>query len=209
MLYFLQSAIGKEVSVMTAPNSFSAFTPTQCLITGSLEEAALAAFYHLDAQSCESVLIFNDQTCAIVDVDLSGDAQQVQRKAASYPMPSNSRISGPVMSKPDLIGMEVSLLPRHWEWLSKQEGSASVTLRKLIDSARKDPKINARSERRQAQNLTYKFCHAIAGDLPDYEEALRCLFAVDEQGFDKHLASWPADIARRAKSLAKTSWQSD
>ena len=84
-----------------------------------------------------------------------------------------------------------------------------MTLRKLIDSARKDPKINARSERRQAQNLTYKFCHAIAGDLPDYEEALRCLFAVDEQGFDKHLASWPADIARRAKSLAKTSWQSD
>ena len=65
--------------------SFSAFTPKQCLITGSLEEAALAAFHHLKSQSAESVLIFNDETYVIMDIDLSGDAELVKRKAASYP----------------------------------------------------------------------------------------------------------------------------
>lgn len=186
--------------------SFSTFTPKKCLITGSLEEAALAAFHHLQSQSAESVLIFNDATYAIMDIDLSGGAVLVKRKAASYPTANTTAKSGPGRPKLGVIGKEVTLLPRHWEWLASQKGGASVTLRKLIDNARRDPKISAQSERKQAQDLTYKFCNAIAGDLPGYEEALRCLYAVDEEGFCNHIGEWPVDIAGRARSLAKATW---
>ena len=186
--------------------SFSAFTPKQCLITGSLEEAALAAFHHLKSQSAESVLIFNDETYAIMDIDLNGDAELVKRKAASYPASNTPTKKGPGRPKLGVVGKEATLLPRHWEWLASQKGGPSVTLRKLIDAARRDPQINEQNNREQAQNLTYKFCHAIAGDLPGYEEALRCLYAKDEAGFSDQLSEWPVDIAGRAKFLAKAAW---
>ena len=43
---------------------------------------------------------------------------------------------GPGRPKLGVVAREVTLLPRHWEWLAKQHGGASVTLRKLIDEAR-------------------------------------------------------------------------
>tara|TARA_B110000483_G_scaffold214692_1_gene264721 strand:- start:409 stop:990 length:582 start_codon:yes stop_codon:yes gene_type:complete len=186
--------------------SFSAFTPKQCLITGSLEEAALAAFHHLRSQSSESVMIFNDETYAIMDIDLSGDAELVKRKAASYPTANTPAKKGPGRPKLGVIGKEVTLLPRHWEWLASQQGGPSVTLRKLIDAARRDPQIIEQNNREQAQNLTYKFCNAIAGDLPGFEEALRCLYAKDKVGFSGHLSEWPIDIAGRANFLAQATW---
>ena len=186
--------------------SFSAFTPKQCLITGSLEEAALAAFHHREGQSADSVLIFNDETCAIMDIDLSGDAELVRRKAASYPSSNVPTKKGPGRPKLGVIGKEVTLLPRHWEWLASQKGGPSVTLRKLIDAARRDTQVNKQNSREHAQNLTYKFCNALAGDLPGYEEALRCLYANDQAGFSGHLTEWPVDIAGRANFLAKGIW---
>jgi len=186
--------------------SFSAFTPKQCLITGSLEEAALAAFHHLRSQSSESVMIFNDETYAIMDIDLSGDAELVKRKAASYPTANTPAKKGPGRPKLGVIGKEVTLLPRHWEWLASQQGGPSVTLRKLIDAARRDPQIIEQNNCEQAQNLTYKFCNAIAGDLPGFEEALRCLYAKDKVGFSRHLSEWPIDIAGRANFLAQATW---
>jgi hypothetical protein len=97
-----------------------------------------------------------------------------------------------------VVAREVTLLPRHWDWLARQPGGASVTLRRLVEDASRSPKERARA----AANAAYNFLHAIAGDRPAYEEALRALFAHDRAKFEAHIASWPADIRRHALRLA-------
>ena len=101
-----------------------------------------------------------------------------------------------------MIGREVTLLPRHWEWLNAQPGGASVALRRLVDEARRssDPARDAR----QAQERAYRVMSALGGDRPGYEEALRALFAGDRERLESHIANWPADIRAYALRLAYT-----
>ncbi len=92
------------------------------------------------------------------------------------------------------------MLPRHWAWLSSQRGGASATLRRVVEQARKDSAGCDRA--REAQDATYRFMAAIAGDQPGYEEALRALYSLDGEGFETHTASWPADLGEHARRLA-------
>lgn len=92
------------------------------------------------------------------------------------------------------------MLPRHWEWLARQPGGASVALRKLVDEARR--RHAERDRVRDAQERCYRFATAIAGDLPDYEAALRALFARDAAAFDAATAGWPDDVREYARVLA-------
>lgn len=99
-----------------------------------------------------------------------------------------------------VVGREVTLLPRHWEWLGSQPGGASVTLRKLVERARKE---NAGADRvRRAREVAYRFLPAMAGDRPGFEEATRALFAGDEEKFEAETAGWPADVRGYARALA-------
>ncbi len=84
---------------------------------------------------------------------------------------------GPGRPKLGVVGREVTLLPRHWDWLSAQPGGASVTLRKLVEAARKQGQ--GEQKIRQTQDVAYRFMYAIAGDLPGFEEAARALYAWD------------------------------
>lgn len=102
-----------------------------------------------------------------------------------------------------VISREVTLLPRHWEWLATQPGGASVALRKLVESARIS--LADRDARRQAQERAYQFMLAMGGDLPGYEEASRALFAGNSEALEKHLAAWPADVREHALKLAAIS----
>jgi hypothetical protein len=102
------------------------------------------------------------------------------------------------------VAREVTLLPRHWDWLSAQPGGASVALRKLVDEARRARAGDDAS--RAAQERAYRFLQAIAGDLPRYEEALRALFAGREAGFVEAMAGWPADVRSHARRLAEGAW---
>jgi hypothetical protein len=98
------------------------------------------------------------------------------------------------------VAREVTLLPRHWDWLNGQPGGASVTLRKLVEEARR---LNAAADRkRQARDAAYRFITAIAGNEPGYEEATRALFAGDADRFDTHSRCWPADVQAHARKLA-------
>ena len=92
---------------------------------------------------------------------------------------------------------EVTLLPRHWEWLANQPGGASVTLRKLVEAAR----LSGRSER-EFRNAACRFLSVMAGDLPGYEEGTRALYAGDRRRFDDEAARWPKAVADHARSLA-------
>ena len=122
------------VTKSTEPETFSAFSESHCLTQGSLADAALAARRYLDQNPARRALILRDSTCRLVDLDLSGDEDLLVRKAEHFVVPPSATTGlGSATSQ------EITLLPRHWEWLSTQGSSPSAVLRKLIDQARHDP----------------------------------------------------------------------
>jgi hypothetical protein len=99
-----------------------------------------------------------------------------------------------------VVPREVTLLPRHWDWLNGQPGGASVALRKLVEQARRDQAASDR--RREAHEAAYRFISAMAGDFPQFEEASRALFAGDRALFVERTSVWPKDVAAYARWLA-------
>ncbi|WP_312078639.1 DUF2239 family protein [Leclercia sp.] len=146
----------------------------------------------------ESVFIFNDRSGKRLDIPLNGDIADI---LAVYPELAETRaVKARGRPKLGVLPKEVTLLPRHWEWLATQPGGASATLRRLIDRARKPGK--AADNKRQRHDRAYHFMYEIAGDLPDYEASLRALFADDEAAFTASIESWPQDIRQYALRLA-------
>ena len=154
----------------------------------------------------ETILVF-DESGAQVELDLRGSvAEVVSRLGASQepgaPQGPGGSATARAPGRPRLgvIAREVTLLPRHWEWLSDQPGGASVALRKLVEEARR---TRGESERvRRAQENAYRFMRAIAGDLAGFEEASRALFARDRAKFAAQTETWPPDVRAYALGLA-------
>jgi hypothetical protein len=114
--------------------------------------------------------------------------------------PAADGTRGPGRPRLGVIGREVTLLPRHWEWLGAQPGGASAALRRLVDQARTG---NAARDRvRLAQERCYRFLVATLGGAYDFEEATRALFAGDRKGFVQLSEQWPADARDHARKLA-------
>jgi hypothetical protein len=143
----------------------------------------------------ESVLIFDDADAKPVEFDLRGDLDAV---LARLPAPLEEK-RGPGRPKLGVTAREVTLLPRHWDWLATQPGGASVALRKLVEGALREAEGPDRA--RKAKEAAYRFMTAMAGDRPAYEAAVRALFAADWPGFDAATAAWPADVREMAARL--------
>lgn len=107
----------------------------------------------------------------------------------------------PGRPKLGVVAREVTLLPRHWEWLAEQPNGASAALRRLVEEARLAD--NGSTARRQATEAAYRFLSTIAGSLPGFEEATRALFAGDWKGFEEKTAEWPGGIRIYAERLGK------
>lgn len=180
----------------------TAFANHKIIATGDIQEVALKVKSFLNDHKAQ-ILIFDDVTSAQIELDLRGTAEAVARRLEKMLEPQEKK-AGPGRPKLGVVSKEVTLLPHHWEWLALQPGGASVTLRKLIEEAKK--KNASKDLIRQAQESTYKFMQAMAGDLPDYEEALRALYAGDEKSFEKRIADWPADIKKHTSKLAKNAF---
>ena len=150
----------------------------------------------------EPVLTFDSATGKVIDLDLRGSDADALARLTPAPGPEKR---GPGRPKLGVVPREVTLLPRHWDWLASQPGGASVALRKLVEAALKDGEGPARA--RGAKEATYRFITAMAGDLPNYEEATRMLFAGDWTAFEAALAGWPADVARTALTMAEAAWR--
>jgi len=143
------------------------------------------------------LLLLNDGSGETVDLDLRGGLAQVlerlQARLAPAPAAPQEAAAPRERGRPRLgvVAREVTLLPRHWEWLASQRGGASQALRRLVDEARR---------REQEQGLPaspearYKAMSTLAGDMPGFEEASRLLFAGDEAGFARSIAQWPQDL---------------
>jgi hypothetical protein len=189
----------------------TAFEGTQCVASGELAQVALKAKGVVDGG--KQVLIFDDVTGEAIEVDFRGTAADVLRRLArsesketgAAPGHEAEAPRGPGRPKLGVVAREVTLLPRHWDWLNAQPGGASVALRKLVETARR---ANEGKDRvRQAQEATYRFMSAIAGNQPGFEEATRALFANDERRFGQLTEPWPIDIRSHARKLAAVAFE--
>jgi uncharacterized protein len=181
----------------------TAFAGSKCLASGALAEVAVKTKEAIDAGEQATVLIFDDDGRPI-EIDFRGTpADVLKRLAQTYDVGARANPDerrGPGRPKLGVVAREVTLLPRHWDWLNGQPGGASVVLRRLVDEARR---ANEGSDRvRRAQEAAYRFMSAMAGDLAGFEEAARALFARSVARFDQQVESWPADIRDHAKRLA-------
>jgi hypothetical protein len=146
-------------------------------------------------------LIFDDATGREIDFDTRGTAEEVVgRLAPSVIEEPELEPRGRGRPRLGVVAREVTLLPRHWDWLAGQPGGASVTLRKLVDEARRTS--GARDRIRIAQEAAYRFMSAMAGNLPGFEEASRALFAYDRRRFAELIAAWPEDVRDHCIKLA-------
>lgn len=176
-------------------HTYTAFLSNRRLAHGSLAEVAVAV---RQAESPVPVLIFDDVTGRQLDVDTRGSDDDIRARYA--PPPEVPRGRG--RPKLGVVPREVTLLPRHWDWLNAQKGGASVTLRRLVDEARR-----AGGDKRlvkAAHERAYHFAYAIAGNFTNYEEATRALFANDRERFSQLTLGWPPDIRDHAIALGFT-----
>ncbi|OYU16237.1 MAG: hypothetical protein CFE37_01960 [Alphaproteobacteria bacterium PA4] len=174
-------------------DTYSAFDGTTLLATGTRPETAAALHAAMANAAAGPLLLFRHQDGAVVDLDLRGSlAETLARLEAPAPAPARGR------PKLGVVAREVTLLPRHWDWLATQPGGASVALRKLVDAARRDDA----GERRQRRDAGYRFMAAIAGDLPGFEAASRALFAADKTGLSAAMSDWPAGIRAVLTAIA-------
>ncbi|MCT7305175.1 DUF2239 family protein [Ralstonia wenshanensis] len=184
----------------------TAFAGTQRLAGGPVRDVARAVKTHLDAHPESQVLVFDNTSAHPVEFDLRGTVEDVVARidqaapSAAEPAESESRPRGPGRPKLGVIAREVTLLPRHWDWLAAQPGGASVTLRKLVEDARRA--AEGADRRRVAQEAAYRFMSAMAGNAAGFEEATRALFAADAAAFESLTHTWPADVRDFARELA-------
>jgi len=150
------------------------------------------------AGDVQTVVIFDDRTGNYTEVDAAGT---VADGRALPPKPAPAR-KGPGRPRLGVVSREISLLPRHWEWLNTQRGGASAALRRLVDQARRQHPHHDRAQ--LARDAACKFLGMVGGDLPGYEEATRALY--DDRFDDARTlaATWPPDMRDHVGRLLST-----
>ena len=177
-----------------SPVSCIVFEGDKVIARGGVAEVAPVVREAL-ARADAPVLVFDAASSEIVEIGPNDPAPPPPPQAAP---PATPR--GPGRPKLGVVAREVTLLPRHWEWLNGQPGGASVALRKLVEAARRE---HAGADAvRAAQAAAYRFMSAIAGDLHGFEDAARVLFRGDGPAFAKAVSSWPDDVREHVRVLA-------
>jgi hypothetical protein len=181
---------------METESTYSAFAGPRRIAGGSLHETLLAAKAYLDRGGHATLLIFEDWSGRQVDFDFRGTPDEVvERVTPSQPGPGRPRLG--------VVSREVTLLPRHWDWLEQQPSGISAALRRLVDQARKRDPAGERA--RLAREAASRFMSAMAGDLPGFEEASRALFAGDRKGLLGLTRRWPKDVREHVSRLLRAS----
>lgn len=205
-------------------NFYTAFNGHQRIASGPPHTVALAVKQAIESGAKGPVLIFDDSTGRSVDIDTRGSDEEVIARLAQ-PLATSKHAEAALSERPDhavpahvgadtgvggargrgrpklgVVAREVTLLPRHWEWLATQPGGASVALRKLVEEARRTRGEKDRC--RLVHERAYHFMSAMAGDMPSFEEATRALFANDEPRFRELIGAWPDDVRNHTIALA-------
>jgi hypothetical protein len=191
---------------MVNDRTYTAFAGNKLIISGNLRTMLLGTKKNIDKGETATILIFEDQTGNQIDFDFRGTPDDVLAKLSSHPLFAQSESkekvrTGPGRPKLGVVSHEVTLLPRHWDWLGQQPGGASVTLRKLVEEARKHGR--GKELARNAWDAAGKFMWVMAGNLPDFEEASRALYAKDPEHLQGLIRNWPRDIRKHLEKLVK------
>jgi hypothetical protein len=187
----------------------TAFSSSKRIASGDLRHVALKAKAVWDRDRWAQVLIFDDDSSELIEVDFRGTPEDVVGRikevdAGAVPSEESAKPEGdarrPGRPKLGVVAREVTLLPRHWDWLASQPGGASVALRKLVEHDRLANQ--GRDRRRRAKEAAYRFLSAMAGNEPGFEEATRALFADQPKRFDELVEHWPKDVREHGMRLA-------
>ncbi len=170
-----------------------AFKGHRRVASGNRADVAAAVRDLAETGDLSFVLMFDD-TGRQFDVDLSGSVEDVRRRAGATAPPRQDPAVAKKRGRPKLgvVGREITLLPRHWQWLETQRGGPSAALRRLVDQARGANRDRDRV--REAQDAINRFLSAVAGDLPGFEEATRALYRGECDRFAAEIARWPVDV---------------
>lgn len=189
---------------------YVAFRGSKRIAAGDIERVAEKVKKIFDGDPEAGILVFDNATSETIELDLRGTMKEVLKK---LPRKEEEAVGGdeltprgPGRPKLGVVAREVTLLPRHWDWLAKQPGGASVALRKLVEAARYT--YAEADALRDARDSAYRFMSVMAGNLPGFEEATRALFAGNQPQFNAMVASWPTDIRNHAKELAALTFRS-
>lgn len=185
--------------------SCSVFDHHRLLASGPLLQVVRAAKQALEAGAREPLLIFDDASSQQVEVDFRGSIDEVLARlsppeAAAAPPASR----GPGRPKLGVVAREVTLLPRHWDWLARQPGGASAVLRRLVEAAARGG--SAKERARLAVESADRFMRVMAGDLSGYEEASRAFYRGERERFASLIEPWPADVRTHLQRLAAIAW---
>lgn len=195
-------------------STFTAFQGTQQIASGSWLCVSTKAQTQDTLRELAPVLIFDDITGEVIDIDprVTHDCPPLRSAEAETGITPKSEPTlpvegarGPGRPRLGVVAREVTLLPRHWDWLASQPGGASVALRKLVEEARR---ANQGKDRlRLACEAAYRFMSAMAGNEPGFEEATRALFAGDKERFAELVEPWPIDVSSYARKLAARAFE--
>ena len=191
---------------MSRSQQYSVFRGERLMVKGSLEQIKLSLKEATDHSDKATILVFDATDGRQLDIDLSagtGDSAAVSDSRSDAAGTESTVPAGKPRGRPKLgvVGREITLLPRHWEWLDGQRNGASAALRKLVDQARKAEA--GEQEVRLAQDSANRFMYAMAGNLQGFEEAVRALYARDKSRFEAETAPWPVDIRNCAREYAE------
>ena len=183
------------------PSHCIAFAGTELLAKGPLIDVVKAAKAALDAGTDRSIAVLDLATSRPVDINFTGTEEEVLQRIPRAPPRTAGR------PKLGVVPREVTLLPRHWDWLASQPGGASVALRKLVEHASRDAR--GADSQREARDSAYRFMHELAGDSPGFEEASRALFAGEAARLEQLVASWPPAVREHLLELAGPAFMQD
>ncbi|MBN2444694.1 MAG: DUF2239 family protein [Spirochaetales bacterium] len=174
---------------METNKDFSAFAGCNLIVTGDLQAVLTRTKDYLDSEGQDQILIFKNATGRQVDYNMQGTLEDVlSRVLPELPQ------KGPGRPRLGVVCKEISLLPRHWEWLKDQPHGASGTLRRLVDAARK--KDGNGNLTRQLLEAAGNFMWAMAGNFEGFEEASRALYAKKWDRLDELISPWPDDVKK-------------
>ena len=185
----------------------TAFEQSACLGAGSLKEVVRQVKQAMDEQRASSPLIFDDDTGRFIEVDFRGTLDAVLSRLSETLEQSiemaQAKIRERGRPKLGVTAREVTLLPRHWEWLNSQPGGASACLRRLVEQAKKAEEHHPEKKRQTLCEVIDRVMLALSGDFPGYESASRALYAGDWAAFSQAVGNWPQDICHYCLRLAK------
>jgi hypothetical protein len=190
---------------------FTAFIGKSCIARGPIETVVTAAKEQFDQGITSRIAIFSDDTGETIEIDFRGTVNDVLARLTHHPM-LNTQVQnepvenglkrvGPGRPKLGVVSREVSLLPRHWDWLAKQSGGASNALRRLVEDARK--KNEAQDRQREIESAVHRFMWDMAGNEPHFEDVTRAFYIRDFQTMGTLMKDWPTDVRVHIKRLVQ------